>query len=78
MTTFVNIFGIPIPETKRGDLGRSPMFTQTDLNLSHKVKFGNDSRFAIAFDFNVLTCSTKTTRCIWTRTSRSHRRLRTC
>jgi hypothetical protein len=53
-TTFVNIFGIPIPETKRGDLGRTPMFTQTDLNLSHRIRFGNDNRFAVALDFNVL------------------------
>jgi Carboxypeptidase regulatory-like domain/TonB-dependent Receptor Plug Domain len=53
-TTFVNIFGIPIPETKRGDLGRTPMFTQTDLNLTHRIRFGNDRRFAIAFDFNVI------------------------
>lgn len=54
LTTFVNIFGIPIPETKRGDRGRSPMFTQTDLNLTHRIRFGNDSRFAVAFDFNVV------------------------
>jgi hypothetical protein len=53
-TTFVNIFGIPIPETKRGDLGRTPMFTQTDLNLTHRIRFGNDNRFAVAFDFNVI------------------------
>jgi hypothetical protein len=53
-TTFINIFGIPIPETKRGDLGRTPMFTQTDLNLQHKIKFGNDNRLAIALEFNVI------------------------
>lgn len=53
-TTFVNIFGIPIPETKRGDLGRTPMFTQTDLSLTHRIRFGNDNRFAVAFDFNVI------------------------
>lgn len=53
-TTFVNIFGIPIPETKRGDLGRTPMFSQTDLNISHRIRFGNENRFTIALDFNVL------------------------
>jgi len=53
-TTFVNIMGIPIPQTKRGDLGRMPMFTQTDINLSHRVKFGSENKFWIAFDFNVL------------------------
>ncbi|HTK27746.1 MAG TPA: TonB-dependent receptor [Pyrinomonadaceae bacterium] len=54
LTTFVNIFGIPIPETKRGDLGRSPMFTQTDLNLTHRIRFGRDDRFTLAMDFNVI------------------------
>ena len=54
-TTFVALFhGIPIPETRRGDLGRTEVFTQTDLNLTHRYRFGNDGRFAIAFDINVL------------------------
>ncbi len=53
-TTFVNIFGIPIPETKRGDLGRTPKFTQTDVNLTHRIRFGTENRFAVAFDFNVI------------------------
>ena len=53
-TTFVNIFGIPIPETKRGDLGRTPAYRQTDLNLTHRYRFGLDKRFTLAFDFNVL------------------------
>ena len=38
----------------RGDLGRTEAFTQTDLALSHKIRFGNDGRLAIALDFNVL------------------------
>jgi hypothetical protein len=54
LTTFVEVFGIPIPETQRGDLGRTPMFTQTDLNLTHRYRFGRDDRFSLAFDFNVL------------------------
>jgi hypothetical protein len=53
-TTFINAFGIPIPETKRGDLGRTPVFSQTDLNLSHRVKFGRENRFTLAFDVNVI------------------------
>jgi len=53
-TTFVNIMGIPIPETKRGDLGRAPMFTQTDLNFTHRYRFGRDNRFTAAVDFNVI------------------------
>ncbi len=53
-TTFVNIFGIPIPETKRGDLGRTPMFSQTDVNLTHRIRFGKENRFTLAIDFNVI------------------------
>ena len=53
-TTYVTIIGIPIPETTRNDLGRTPMFSQLDLNLTHKIKFGSDNKYAIALDFNVL------------------------
>jgi hypothetical protein len=38
----------------RGDLGRSPTFSQTDLNLTHRYRFARDDRFTMAFDFNVL------------------------
>lgn len=54
ITTFVNIMGIPIPETKRGDLGRTEVFTQTDLNLSHNYKFGRDNKYTLAFDWNII------------------------
>jgi outer membrane receptor protein involved in Fe transport len=40
--------------TKRGDLGRTPFFTQTDLSFSHKYKFGSDNRFAMALDVNLI------------------------
>lgn len=36
----------------RGDLGRSPAFSQTDLNMTHRYKFGKDSRYTMAFDLN--------------------------
>jgi hypothetical protein len=38
----------------RGDLGRSPTFTQTDINVTHRYRFGSDNRFTAAVDFNVL------------------------
>ena len=38
----------------RGDLGRSPMFTQTDFNLTHRMRMGSDDRYTIAFDMNFL------------------------
>ncbi|HEX8197036.1 MAG TPA: TonB-dependent receptor [Pyrinomonadaceae bacterium] len=38
----------------RGDLGRSPVFSQTDLALTHRYRFGADNRFTLVFDANVL------------------------
>jgi hypothetical protein len=38
----------------RGDLGRSPVYSQTDLNITHRYKFGEDKRFTMAFDLNFL------------------------
>ncbi|MGE0246264.1 MAG: carboxypeptidase regulatory-like domain-containing protein [Pyrinomonadaceae bacterium] len=31
----------------RGDLGRTEMFTETDLSISHRYKFGRDNRFTL-------------------------------
>lgn len=39
---------------KRGDLGRSPTYSQTDFNVTHRYKFGRDNRYSVAWDFNVL------------------------
>lgn len=39
---------------KRGDLGRTPFFTQTDLAFSHKIKFGRDNKFALIGDLNFI------------------------
>lgn len=38
----------------RGDLGRTETFSQTDLGLTHKYRFGRENRYAVAFDINVL------------------------
>jgi hypothetical protein len=39
---------------KRGDLGRSPTFSQTDFNVTHRYRFGRDNRFTIVGDLNFL------------------------
>jgi len=39
---------------ERGDLGRSPTFSQTDFNVTHRVRFGLDNRYSVAFDLNFL------------------------
>lgn len=40
--------------TKRGDLGRSPTYKQTDFNITHRYRFGSENRFTIAGDLNFL------------------------
>jgi len=55
LTTFVSIDGIAfIPLTKRGDMGRTPMFTQTDFTLRHRYHFGNDKRYTLVADLDIL------------------------
>ncbi len=46
LTTIYNLYslGTTILNT-RGDLGRTPMFTETDFSVSHRYKFGRDARF---------------------------------
>jgi carboxypeptidase family protein/TonB-dependent receptor-like protein len=39
---------------KRGDLGRSPTYSQTDFNVSHRYRFGADNRFTVVGDLNFL------------------------
>ncbi len=38
----------------RGDLGRSPVYSQTDFNLTHRYRFGSENRVTLAFDLNFL------------------------
>ncbi len=59
MTTFVNVAASSIVLTNRGDLGRTPIFTQTDLSLTHRYKI--KERYSIAFDFNVLNAFNQNT-----------------
>lgn len=55
LTTFIDILGIDtIPLYGRGDLGRTEMFTQTDLAIRHKYRFGRDGRFSMIFEADVL------------------------
>jgi hypothetical protein len=55
-TTAVDVLdgsGMYLVYSKRGDLGRTPTFTQTDVNLSHSYKFGRDGRFKLVADITV-------------------------
>lgn len=55
ITTTVDINNIDtIVLSKRGDLGRTEMFTQTDLALRHSFKFGRDNRFKMIMESDVI------------------------
>lgn len=38
----------------RGDLGRSPIYSQTDFSVTHRYRFGRDDKLTMAFDLNFL------------------------
>jgi len=54
LTSFVDLFGIAVPATVRGDMGRTETYTQTDLSITHRYKFGRDNKFGLAIDLNIL------------------------
>lgn len=45
----------------RGDMGRTPVFTQTDLSVAHHFKFGDNEQREIVFDFNVINAFNQAT-----------------
>lgn len=53
-TTFISVVATDIVLSKRGDMGRTKPFYQTDLSLTHRYKFGRDSRFTLAVNVDVL------------------------
>jgi hypothetical protein len=53
-TTFIQFGGATTIFTGRGDLGRTEMFSQTDLGITHRYRFGRDNRFTLVGDLNVL------------------------
>lgn len=53
ITSFYSLYAAAVL-SGRGNLGRTPVFTNTDFAVSHRVKFGSNERLGLAFDFNVL------------------------
>jgi hypothetical protein len=48
LTTIYNLYSLGTTIlNKRGDLGRTEKFTETDLSISHRYKFGRDNRFTL-------------------------------
>ena len=55
VTTQVNtVNGIPVYVEGRGDLGRTPMFNQTDLMVAHEFKLGKSEAKKLRFEFNMI------------------------
>ena len=55
LTSTVDIANIDtIVLSRRGDLGRTEMYTQTDLALRHNIKFGRDNRFKVILEADVI------------------------
>lgn len=45
---------VPLVYTKRGDMGRTETFTQTDLTLSHAYRFGRDNKYRLVADITAM------------------------
>lgn len=57
-TTFITVGATSVPLSRRNDLGRTPVFTQTDLALTHRYKVG---RYTMSFDINMLNAFNQNT-----------------
>jgi hypothetical protein len=53
-TTQFGIGQTTVIMTKRGDLGRTPVFSASDLAISHKYRFGADNRYKLIADVNFI------------------------
>ena len=47
-------FDLNLPLTKRGDMGRTEAFTQTDFALRHRYRFGSEKRYSIVVETDIL------------------------
>lgn len=55
LTTRVDVLGIgTVVLDKRGNLGRTQAFTQTDFAIRHRYHFGHDNRFSLVLETDIL------------------------
>jgi len=54
LQTEASQLGIPFYPYGRGDLGRTPVYSQTDLYLQHEFRLGNDQRIQLQMNVNNL------------------------
>lgn len=54
LTTYWNLYSLGTTILYgRGDLGRTEMFTETDLSINHRYRFGRDDRFTLEGFFDI-------------------------
>lgn len=53
-TTFIGIGATNVVLSKRGDLGRTPVLSSSDLAIAHKYRFGADNRYSLIVDVNFI------------------------
>jgi len=54
LSTKVSAFFANTFLNSRGDLGRTPFFTQTDFAITHTYRFGSDSRYSVVFNLDII------------------------
>jgi Carboxypeptidase regulatory-like domain len=55
LTTRYTVFGVGGQIlNERGDMGRTDMFSQTDLGVRHRYRFGRDNRFSVVGTLDIL------------------------
>jgi hypothetical protein len=60
-TTSVEIEDTYIVWKKRGDMGRTPFYTQTDLGLSHTYRFGHEGKFKLVGEITAVNAFNQNT-----------------
>ena len=54
ITTTILFNNIDTVLSKRGDLGRTELFTETDFGIRHRFRFGRDNRFSLIGEVDIL------------------------
>ena len=54
ITSVLSLNNIDTIITKRGDLGRTEVFTETDFGVRHSYRFGRDNRFTLIAEVDIL------------------------
>lgn len=53
ITTTVELSGNEVILNGRGDLGRTPVFTRSDVSFNHRYRFGSDNRYSVILTLNI-------------------------